>query len=337
MKKIQICMLIAIIVASVWVYVSREEEPPKSIQVGVSLYMENDTFLEGIVEAMEAEALLYEETTGISVDLNVSVANGSQREQNEQVKRYINLGYDAICVNLVDRTSAATIVDMAEVGERQIPVVFFNREPVEEDILRRENVYYVGSEAKESAIFQGNSVVDAYAKYGDIMDKNGDGILQYVMLEGEFGHQDAIIRSDYSVQTIEDMGVTLKKLETGTADWNRQNAYAMMGKWLDIHGDAIELVLCNNDDMALGALDVLTEREMTASVFGIDATDAGLEALDAGLLWATVDCNAEDQGCAIIQVLTSSILEGTAATTVSYLDGRYVRSEIFELKSEFWQ
>lgn len=337
MKKTQIIAFIALVLVVVGIYASSIEETPKPIQVGVSLYVEHDTFLEGIVEAMEAEALLYEEATGIAVDLNVSVAENSQREQNEQVKRYISLGYDAVCVNLVDRTSAATIVDMAMDGDTEIPVVFFNREPVVEDIVRREYVYYVGSEAKESAIIQGNSIVNAYNKYGDVMDKNGDGVLQYVMLEGEMGHQDAIIRSDYSVQTIETLGVSLQKLETGTADWNRQSANALMSKWLDAHGDEIELVICNNDDMALGALDVLAEREMSAAVFGIDATEAGLAALEEGSLWATVDCNAEDQGCAIIQVLTSAVMDGEATASVADLIGRYVRCEIFEVKSNVWR
>lgn len=337
MKKTQIVAFLALILVIVGIYVTSIEETPKSIQVGVSLYTEKDTFLEGIVEAMEAEALLYEEMTGISVDLNVSVAGNSQREQNEQIKRYISLGYDVVCVNFVDRTSAATIVDIAKNGDTQIPVVFFNREPVEEDIVRRENVYYVGSEAKESAIIQGNSIVEAYHAYGDIMDKNGDGILQYVMLEGEMGHQDAIIRSDYSVQTIENLGVDLKKLETGTADWNRQSASVLMGKWLDAHGDDIELVICNNDDMALGALDVLSDYEITAAVFGIDATETGLAALEEGTLWATVDCNAEGQGRAIIQVLTSAVMEEEASASVAKLEGRYVRCEIFEVKSDIWQ
>lgn len=92
------------------------------------------------------------------------------------------------------------------------------------------------------------------------MDKNGDGILQYVMLEGEMGHQDTILRSDYVLQTIEDGGVKLQKLDAETADWMRSRADAIMEQWIAEMGDEIELVLCNNDDMALGAADALKRK-----------------------------------------------------------------------------
>lgn len=99
------------------------------------------------------------------------------------------------------------------------------------------------------------------------MDKNGDGILQYVMLEGEMGHQDTILRSDYVLQTIEDGGVKLQKLDAETADWMRSRADAIMEQWIAEMGDEIELVLCNNDDMALGAADALKEKFYSSSIW----------------------------------------------------------------------
>ena len=133
-------------------------------------------------------------------------------------------------------------------------------------------------------------MLQSYAAAAEKIDKNGDGILQYVMLEGEMGHQDTILRSDYVIQTIEDGGVKLQKLDAETADWMRSRADAIMEQWIAEMGDEIELVLCNNDDMALGAADALKRKNFTAAVFGIDGTPAGLEALEQKILWATVDC-----------------------------------------------
>lgn len=325
---------IALMIGAVW-FGGREGE--KQVQIGVSLYLEDDTFVEKILTAMEEEAAIYEAETGTHVALNVSIANGSQRTQNEQVKRYIELGYDAVCVNLVDRTSAASIVDLAATAEQEIPVIFFNREPVAEDIMRREGVYYVGSDAKESALLQGLAVISAYEKKAEIMDKNGDGVLQYVMLEGEMGHQDTIMRSDYSVQRIHRSGIVLQKLASGTADWSRRRAAVLMEQWIDEFGHEIELVLCNNDDMALGALDVLGETEISSAVFGIDATEVGMEAVTDGGLWGTVDCNAQAQGAAVLRLAAELGLDPRVtpeALGVEIVDERYVRVPLKMLLAE---
>ena len=104
-----------------------------------------------------------------------------------------------ICVNLVDRTEPTTITDMAE--KNDVPIIFFNRELVTEDLERWKKLYYVGADAIGSGIIQGELAAETFLgdeKY----DKNGDGICQYVVLEGEAGHQDAIVRTEYSVNTL---------------------------------------------------------------------------------------------------------------------------------------
>ena len=200
--------VICVVLVFVWLWMPRTKEKTE-LKIGVSLYSDSDTFVDSIVSSMQEQAAAYEAETGCPVTLNISRANGSQREQYDQVEQYVALGYDAVCVNLVDRTNPSSMVDLAQ--SEEVPLVFFNREPVREDILRGENVYYVGTDARETARMQGEAVLQSYAAAADKIDKNGDGILQYVMLEGEMGHQDTILRSDYVLQTIEDGGVKLQK------------------------------------------------------------------------------------------------------------------------------
>ena len=321
-KKTGIIILFLLLIGTFSAYQTRDKEEP--LEIGVSLYLAEDTFVEKILAGMEESARVYEEKTGRDVVLNVSVANGSQRLQNEQVQRYVSLGYDAICVNLVDRTSASAIIDEVLAENEDMPVVFFNREPVQEDIFRGKNIYYVGSDAKTSAILQGEAVVECLQKHPE-MDKNGDGILQYVMLEGEMGHQDTIMRSEYSRYAIEQAGITLQKLEHGTADWQRNRAEILMEKWLKVYGDTIELVLCNNDDMALGAIDALEKSDVTAATFGIDATDVGLAAVEAGKLWATIDCNGAEQGENAFSIAAELVMNKAVPADIQLENQRYVR------------
>ena len=302
-------------------------EEKKGIKIGVSVYKSNDTFVDTMMEAMAAKAKQYEIDTQVKVSLDVSSAKESQRTQNEQIKRYIALNYDVICVNLVDRTNASAIIEAAM--DKNIPIVFFNREPVAEDIFRWENIYYVGTDAKATAVLQGQILIDAYRENPEKLDKNGDGKLQYVMLEGEMGHQDAIIRTEWSVQTLTDEGIPMEKIESAAANWERSQAAALMEQWLNTYGKEIEVVLCNNDDMALGAADALAKANiMDIAVVGIDATQAGVQAVGEGKLLGTVDCNAKKQGESIFDIAAGIWAGGEIPSTVMLENNRYVRAPL---------
>ena len=230
----------------------REEEEKTSIRIGVSLYRGDDTFINNIRNELEAKAKEYEQEKGIKVTLDIQDARGSQSTQNNQVERFISLGCDVLCINPVDRMDASVIIDKAMTAE--VPVVFFNRQPVEEDMNRWDKLYYIGVDAKETAMLQGQMVVDLYREQPSVIDLNGDGVVSYVLLEGESSHQDSLIRTEWSIQTLKDGGVPIEKITGGIANWERSQGSALMEQWLSEYQDTIELVISNNDDMALGAI-----------------------------------------------------------------------------------
>lgn len=185
-------------------------------------------------------------------------ASQSQLTQNEQVKSLIEKGCDVICVNLVDRTEPTTITDLAE--NKQVPIIFFNRELVAEDLERWSELYYVGADALQSGVLEGELAANAF-KTNAKMDKNGDDICQYVVLEGEAGHQDSIVRTEYSVNTLIENGVEAEKLGYAMANWNRAQAQTKTAALLTQFSGKIELIIANNDDMALGAIDALRDSQ----------------------------------------------------------------------------
>ena len=124
------------------------------------------------------------------------------------------------------------------------------------------------------------------------MDKNGDGVLQYVMLEGEPGHQDTLLRTEYSVQILTEGGLTVEKLASNTANWDRSQANARMSQWMQELHMLPEVVISNNDDMALGAIDALLQAEISPEqmpmIVRIDGTEPALEAIRQGTMQGTV-------------------------------------------------
>lgn len=301
MKKINLSVLIVsaavAAVGGLWFYGTKDggrEEKKTALRIGVLLYRNDDTFIGTLRNSLEQAAKDYEKETGIRVTLDVRDAKRNQITQNSQAERMIDLDCDVLCVNIVDRSAASGIIDKAM--EADTPIVFFNREPVAEDMNRWEKLYYVGADAKESAVLEGQILVDAYKKNPSSLDRNGDGVVSYVLLEGETNHQDSLIRTEWSIQTLKDGGVPIRRITGGIANWEKNQASALMEQWLSEYGTEIELVIANNDDMALGAIDAIERAGIvtgTIKLVGIDGTPAGQDAFREGKLFGTVESSKE--------------------------------------------
>ncbi|MFD1957690.1 galactose ABC transporter substrate-binding protein [Paenibacillus thailandensis] len=291
-------------------------------KAGVAIYKFDDTFMSGVRAAISSAA---------EGKLNVDIVDSqnSQPTQNDKVDLFITKKMKAMAINPVDRTAAGVIIDKAQAAD--IPVVFINREPLADDLAKWDKAYFVGAKAEESGTIQGEIVVD-YWKAHPEADKNGDGVLQYVMLKGEPGHQDAELRTKFSIQAIEDAGIKVEKLGEDTAMWDRVKGQEKMAAFLASNGDKIEAVLANNDDMALGAIEALKAAGYFAGdkyvpVVGVDATDAGKQALKDGTMLGTVLNDAENQGKATVELL-SVLAKGETPTKENtgydITDGKYV-------------
>lgn len=305
-----------------------------SIRIGVSVYDQYDTFVSEMINhfneyASEVSASM---DSNVSVNIDVYNAAASQTTQNNQVKTMLEDGCDIICVNLVDRTEPVTIIDMAE--KKDVPVIFFNRELVEQDLERWDKLYYVGAKAFESGIMQGEMAADIF-KNDPATDKNGDGVFQYIVLEGEADHQDAIVRTEYAVSTITDQGVPVEKLGYAIANWNRAQANTKMSQLLTEYGDQIELVLSNNDDMALGAVDAMKaagiDQVEWPVILGIDGTDVGLAALKNGEIRGTVYNDKEGQAEKMFD-LAFCLARGLPLDDLGLEDGKYIRQPYTKLE-----
>ena len=302
-----------------------EEASPRSILIGVSLYDQYDTFISEMTELLRSKAAQAEEKLGLGITLEVKDAGGDQVVQNDQVRYFLKRGCDVICVNLVDRTEPTTITDLAQKNE--VPIIFFNRELVAEDLERWDSLYYVGADASQSGILEGELAAEYFQKYPSY-DKNQDGVCQYVVLEGEAGHQDAIMRTEYSVKEMVRQGLSVEKLGYAIANWNRAQAKTKTMSLWEKCGERIELILCNNDDMALGAIDALKAEEVNRSlwpmILGIDGTSPGLEAVKKGEITATVYNDKEGQAAGIID-LAINLATLKSPGDISLTGGRYLR------------
>lgn len=275
------------------------------IKIGIVVYNGKDPFIKSICESIEEYKIEKEESSKVNIRIDVIDGEDNQQIQNQKIEEVFKEGYDALAVNLVDRAQASSVIDKAK--EKDIPLVFFNREPVPQDMGKWDKVYYIGSKADQAGKIQGQILLDAIENGLDV-DKNKDGIIQYVMIEGEQGHQDAILRSYHSIKILEDNQIKTENLATDTGSWKRSIANEKMQNWIAEYGDNIEVVMANNDEMALGAINALEEVGFYTEggkmvILGVDGLQEGLEAIENGKMLGTVYNNAEVQGKYIFDTL----------------------------------
>jgi len=291
---------------------SASSKDSKLPAVGATIYKFDDNFMSYVRRAMETSA------KG-NVNLMLNDSQNDQAKQIEQVDTLIAKGAKSLAINLVDPKAAQTIVDKAKA--KDIPVIFFNKEPDESVLQGYDKAYYVGTTSSESGVLQGELIAKAWEANKDKWDKNHDGKLQYVLLKGEPGHPDAEARTKYVVDTVKSKGIQVEQLAMDTAMWDATKATEKMDAWVSKYSDKIEFVIANNDGMALGAISSLEKAgyfsgDKFVPVVGVDAIPEALEMIEKGKMVGTVLNDAKNQGKATIDLAANAakgkdVLDGT--------------------------
>ena len=335
-KKRRVAVLLSATIGSAVLVLSgcsgKSDQTEKTLRVGVITYTQDDPFINGLTDELKAQ-LKAMENKERRIIVSTKSGNDDQQEQNEKVEEMIDAGCDVLCINLVDRTAPSRIIRMAR--NEDIPVIFFNREPVREDLMQWEKLYYVGCDAEQSGIMQGEIAAEYINSHPEV-DKNKDGKIQYVLLEGEAGHQDAISRTEYSVKTLMKKDVILEKLSYQLADWNRGQAENRMNRLISQYGKKIELVMSNNDEMALGAVEAYRTvgyaREDWPVIFGIDGLEDALKAVKAGEMQGSILNDRVDQAKEMAKMAVK-LFEGEDFDQENLKEGRYYFSEYQKVDS----
>lgn len=307
MKKRLLSLIMALMLPAL--PAGAQEALPK---IGLCIYNQDDTFIASLRSVLENQA------AGLA-ELSVRDAQNNQNTQNNQVVELLDAGTDVMIVNPVDRTASIYLLRMAM--QKDVPIVFINREPLKADLSQYDKAYYVGVDAKHQGYQSGETAAE-YFRSVPQADLNGDGNMQLVIFKGEPGHQDAELRTQYTLLALHDKGVAVDLISEEVALWERSLGQERMAALLNTYDDHIECVISNNDDMALGAIDALKAAGYfsggkTMPVFGVDATASALEAIRQGSLYATVSNNADLQGAAALS-LALLLARGEAITDESF-------------------
>lgn len=323
MKKILAIMLAVLLMAGALTACGGSSDGSKG-EVSVLYYTFSDTYISSIRSAMDK--LLKD----AGVKFNDYDANGNQTQQTEQVDVAIAKGSSALIVNVVDTGSndaAQTIVNKAKAAN--IPVIFFNRSVDETVVKSYDKCVFVGTDYEMAGHMQGEMIGKYIVENFDKLDLNGDGKLSYVMFKGQEGNLEAIARTKYGVEDCNKLLTAAGRPELSFYDASNSDKYlvdqdgqwssaaatnymsTILAQYSEANKNMVELVIANNDDMALGAISALqaagynTGSGKTIPIFGVDATDAGKSAIKSGAMTGTIRQDGDGMASTIFTVMNN--------------------------------
>ena len=285
--------------------------------IGVCIYKFDDAFMTTYRNALQ------EILEGKGYTVTFMDGKNDQAEQNNQINNFIAQEVDALIINPVMTSAADQII--TTVKDANIPTVLINREPTAEQMAAYDKLVYVGCDARQSGTMQGELILDTENK-GDI---NGDGKISYIMIQGDPENVDAQYRTEYSVKALTDAGMEVEQLDLQRGDWDRNKGQEIAQNDLAKFGDEIEVVFCNNDDMAIGALQAIQAagRKVNEDIYlvGVDALDAALNEVANGNMTGTVLNDAQGQAQGAVDAMEALLGGATYASGEQSIYVDYVK------------
>lgn len=309
---------------------AKEEEaaPAGDLNIGVFYYDFADAYIATV--RAEMDKMLDE----MGVEYKNYDAAGSQPTQTDSIKSAIAAGANLLIVNVVETSSEDAANEIAAAAkEADIPVIFFNREVTNDVVNGYEKAAFVGTDAPEAGHLQGEMIGDyLVANFKDV-DLNGDGKISYVMFKGQEGNAEAEARTQFAVEDADkilkenkleplayyDENADSKFLVDKDGKWSAAaaNDYmsTILGSYSEEQENMVELVIANNDEMALGALSALQnagynkEDGKYIPIFGVDATETAQGKIKAGEMVGSVKQDNVGMAATITQ-LVQNIKDG---------------------------
>ncbi|MDO4804811.1 MAG: galactose ABC transporter substrate-binding protein [Lachnospiraceae bacterium] len=269
-------------------------------------------------------------------------AGANQSTQYSQIDSAIAAHASLLIVNIVNSGSSNTTDSICMKAYRAgIPVIFFNRsieDNGDEGVILDyyDDVAFVGTDPAEGGHLQGKMIGNYLVDHFDETDLNKDGVISYALFKGEAKNAEAIYRTKYSVEDADEILTgagypSLYYFNQSSVDYYQLD---LTGKWSSaaVHDymetnltqynedleNMIELVICNSDSMAEGAIRALQtygynlgkEAECTTiPVFGVDASIVGRQLISDGTMCGTIKQDADGMAECILH-LSKNVSEG---------------------------
>lgn len=291
-----------------------EPEPLPPTKVGVLISGTVNPFFASALKSYKAFPDTHPSITVLSDD-----AKNDQEKQFAALDKMLDQGTQVIIINMVDAKQADKVID--KLKGRNIPVVFYNRSPAQEVLFSDPRAVFLDGDAVQGGILQGLDVLTSWKSHPD-WDKNNDGVIQYAMLKGIEGNPSAEARTKWAIATMSsypELAQPTEQIALESAKFRGDLAKQITENWIkDGKTNQIEVILANNDTMAIGAQAALSEANQKIPVFGIDAIPDSVKLVKKGELAGTVVNDVNTQAETAMQVAINLANHRPATQGIEY-------------------
>lgn len=276
--------------------------------IGIAVYDMDDTFINDYVTKLQNK-IDRSSFSGKKVLYEIFDAEGNANRQEHQLQYMYTQNFDALLINLVTPSSAASVLN--ETANHDIPVILFNREADKKDLSISKQTWYVGTAAKKAGAIQADMLQNVWNIDKVNLDRNKNNKLDYILIEGEQTHFDAVRRTNGFLESSQNL--PLNQLTNLSADWQRNLSSVKFSKLDTSIIQSAEAIICNNDDMALGVYDYYKQHNLKLPlILGINNSPEMNQKIQAGEIYGTVDNGTNDQISYICKLLNDILNKDTA-------------------------
>ena len=281
--------------------------PENPIKVAVFLNSFNDQFISNVMKNLED----IQKENENKIQFTFFDGKGNQVVQDESIDKAINGNFNLIVLNPVSTDLNKIEGTINKIEQKNLPLILYyaQTKPIVNFLKSYPNSVIIDTDINQSGILQGKILVDTWNANKEVLDKNKDNIMQYVMLKGPANSTETIARTKYSIQTINEAGIKTQELLSVTCNWEEECAKTALQSNLLTLGDKIEAIISNNDAMAIGAIKTLQkygynkdDKSKYIPVVGVDGLPEAQELIKQGAMTGTALQDPRDHANAIYTI-----------------------------------
>ena len=277
------------------------------VKIGVFLDNSNAMYISILKQNLER----IEKENEKEVKFTFFDAKDNQSVQNESIEKALTQDFDLFIISIITRNLKEVEGTLSKIWRKNIPIIL-NPDPAQ-DIINFFSHYpklvVIGADFEQSGTMEGKILVNEWNSKKELIDKNHDNILQYVMLKGRIGSPLTYLRTKYSILALHEAGIKTEEIASYNCEWLQDCAESSIESVFLKSGYKIEAIISNNDAMAVGAVEALQKygynknnKGATIPVVGIDGMPAAKDLIQKGFMAGTVVVDPHDLAEALYSI-----------------------------------
>ncbi|NSB14303.1 galactose ABC transporter substrate-binding protein [Clostridium beijerinckii] len=311
LKKLKLFIIIVLLLSNIIpnnIYALQNANNQPQLKVAVFINNFEDLFLYEVKKNLEDIQI---ENSG-KVQFTFFDAKENQSIQNESIENALNQDFNLFVIRPVSKSLNDIEGTFNKIQQKNVPlIILYEKTPSIVNLLRpyRNRSIILNTDLAQSGILEGKILANAWNANKEVLDKNKDDIMQYILIKGPSDSNITALRNKYSIQAINESGIKTQEISSVTCDFLEECAITSVESLFLNYSNKIEAIIANSDSMAIGAVKGLQKYGYNKGdpskyipVVGVDALPEAQELIAKGFMTGTVKQDPREHANAIYSI-----------------------------------